>query len=69
MLELLNKRKEIRELLNQYPASQWDNIIPLILEIGIIYLKSTYSTVNFPAEDFQKILHEMKEKHKNNGII
>ena len=68
MLEILTKRKEIRELLNNYPPNQWENIIPLMVEIGISYLHSTYPKVNFTVEDFRTILQELKSKQRDHSI-
>lgn len=67
MIEILHKRKEIRELLNNYPPNQWENIIPLIVEIGISYLHSTYPKVDFTIEDFTTILQELKLKQRDHS--
>ncbi len=68
MLEILTKRKEIRELINNYPQNQWENIIQLIIEIGISYLHSTYPKVNFTVEDLRTIIQELKLKQRDHGI-
>jgi len=62
MLELLNRNKEIRDLLDIYPTKDWDELIPLIIEIGISFLKKNYSIVKLNLDDLRKILHDMDGK-------
>jgi hypothetical protein len=62
MLKLLNRNKEIRNLLEIYPTNNWEEFIPLIIEIGISYLKKNYSIAKLKLDDLRKILHDMKTK-------
>jgi hypothetical protein len=56
MIELLYRRKVIREMLNQFSTKQWNQIIPLILEIGVIYLRNNFRTTELSVQDFKNIL-------------
>ena len=60
MLELLNRNKEIRDLLEIYPTNNWEELIPLIIEIGISFLKKNYSIAKLKLDDLRKILYEIK---------
>lgn len=60
MIELLYRRKVIREMLNQFSTKQWNQIIPLILEIGVIYLRNNFRTTELSVLDFKNILGNHK---------
>lgn len=63
MIELLYRRKVIREMLNQFSTKQWNQIIPLILEIGVIYLRNNFRTTELSVLDFKNILGNYKVKY------
>ncbi len=63
MFELFNRRKIIREILKQFAYDQWEDIIPIIVEIGILYMKQSYpSMLDMSVEDYKMILFDMKSK-------
>jgi hypothetical protein len=57
MIEILYRRKLIRDLLNQYSSKQWEVIIPLIVEIGIVNLmNNNFNITGLTIEDYKIIL-------------
>lgn len=56
MIEYLYRRKMIREFLNQYSNKMWNQLIPLIVEIAIVYLRKNYNLAETNLEDFKNIL-------------
>lgn len=64
MIELLYRRKVIREMLNQFSTKQWNQIVPIILEIGVIYLRNNFRTTELSVLDFKNILGNHKVIYK-----
>jgi hypothetical protein len=62
MIEFLYRRKVIREMLNQFSTKQWNIVIPIILEIGVHYLRNNFRTTELNIQDFKNILEDMKNK-------
>jgi hypothetical protein len=56
MIELLYRRKVVREFLNKYSTNLWNGIIPLVFEIGILNLQTSFNTLNFSKEELTNIL-------------
>jgi hypothetical protein len=56
MIELLYRRKAIREVLNQFSSRNWNIIIPILVEIGILYIKNHFNIANMKIENFKEIL-------------
>ena len=44
MIEIIFKRRPIREFLKKYPSDKWKEIIPDVLEIGVLNLKNSFNT-------------------------
>jgi hypothetical protein len=62
MIEFLYRRKVIREMLNQFSTKQWNFVIPIILEIGVHYLRNNFRTTELNIQDFKNILEDLKNK-------
>ena len=60
MLEVLCKRKTIRDFLKQYSTEAWPQIIPYICEIAIFNLQNSFGTLMFSKDDFKNIIHNLK---------
>lgn len=60
MLEVLCKRKIIRDFLKQYSTEAWPQIIPYICEIAIFNLQNSFGTLMFSKDDFKNIIHNLK---------
>ena len=56
MIELLYKRRNVREFLNKYSPKLWAEVIPYVVEIGVMNLKTSFKTLYFSKEDFTNIL-------------
>ena len=74
MIDIILKRKPIREFLYNYSNERWKEIIPTVMEIGVLNLKNSFGTYQFSKEDFDSILHDLhtfkpqtfiKEPHKS----
>ena len=61
MLENCLKHKIIRDFLKNYSEEKWPIIIPSLIEIAILNLKSSFKTLFFSEEDFKNILSDLKE--------
>ena len=61
MLENCLKHKIIRDFLKNYSQEKWPIIIPSLIEIAILNLKSSFKTLFFSEEDFKNILSDLKE--------
>ena len=59
MIEIILKRKPIRDFLKNYSSERWTEIIPNVLEIGVLNLKNSFGTYQFSQEDFQNILYDL----------
>lgn len=60
MIEIIFKRRPIREFLKKYPSDKWKEIIPDVLEIGVLNLKNSFNTLMFSKEDFNNILFDLR---------
>ena len=56
MIEILFRRKMIREILNRYSNSFWHQLVPYIMEIGILYVSRNYNIAELSVEDYKYIL-------------
>ena len=52
MLEVLCRRKRIRNFLNLYSSDKWTEIIPYVVEIAILNLKNSFGTLLFDKDEF-----------------
>lgn len=65
MIEIIFKRRPIRDFLKQYPSEKWKEIIPDVLEIGVLNLKNSFNTYLFSKEDFSNILFDLRNFNSN----
>lgn len=63
MIENLFRRKQIKEVLNQYSQNKWNQLIPIIMEIGVIYLKNNFNLPALSVEELKEILNDLKDSN------
>ena len=68
MLETCLKNKLIKDFLNNYEESRWKKLIPSLIEIAILNLKSSFNTVIYSEEDIKNIIDELKLSQNSNNI-
>jgi hypothetical protein len=56
MIEVLYRRKIIREVLNQFSSRNWNIIIPILVEIGILFIKQHHNIGQMNIEKFKEVL-------------
>ncbi len=66
MLETCLENKVIHEFLTYYDQSCWHILIPSLLEIAILNLKSSFNTFLFSKEDINNIIKDLKINIKKN---
>ena len=64
MLESCLENKIIYEFLTLYEHSFWKKLIPSLLEIAILNLKSSFNTLLFSEKDINNIIRDLKIKLK-----
>ena len=64
MLESCLENKIIYEFLTLYEHSFWKKLIPSLLEIAILNLKSSFNTLLFSEKDINNIIRDLKIKQK-----
>jgi hypothetical protein len=64
MLEYCLENKIIYEFLTLYEHSFWKKLIPSLLEIAILNLKSSFNTLLFSEKDINNIIRDLKIKQK-----
>ena len=64
MLETILENKIIYEFLTLYEHSFWKKLIPSLLEIAILNLKSSFNTLIFSEKDIDNIIKDLKAKKK-----
>lgn len=64
MLEVLCRRKRIRNFLNLYSPDKWTEVIPYVVEIAILNLKNSFGTLLFDKDEFKNILHNLKSPNR-----
>ena len=64
MLESCLENKIIYEFLTLYDHSFWKKLIPSLLEIAILNLKSSFNTLLFSEKDINNIIRDLKIKQK-----
>jgi hypothetical protein len=60
MLEACLNNKIIRDFLKNYKQSQWQKLIPSLIEIAILNLNSSFHTLIFSEADITNILDDLK---------
>ena len=66
MLETCLNNKIIRDFLKNYKQSQWQKLIPSLIEIAILNLNSSFHTLIFTESDIKNILDELKLNQNSN---
>ena len=68
MIENCLSHKIVRDFLKNHPENKWKDLIPLLIEIGILYLQNKYDKVTFTFEELKKfsinLQHKQIEKDK-----
>ena len=71
MLENCLRHKIIRDFLKHYTENRWKDLIPSLIEIGILNLQQSFNKIFFTNEELRKILRHLqisqieKDKEKN----
>ena len=60
MIEALQKRRVIRQFLNNYSEEQWKELIPDIFEIAILILHKSFNKILFNKEELKDILEDLR---------
>lgn len=60
MIEIILKRRPIRDFLKNYSSEKWKEVIPNVLEIGVLNLKNSFGTYQFSKEEFNNILYDLR---------
>ena len=68
MIESCLSHKIIRDFLKNHSENKWKDIIPILIEIGILYLQKEFNKIIFTYEELKKfslnLQHEQIEKDK-----
>jgi hypothetical protein len=67
MIDVIFKRRPIRDFLKNYPAEKWKEVIPDVFEIGVLNLKNSFNKTNFTKKEFENILSELRSYNSNNN--
>lgn len=71
MIENCLSRKIIRDFLKNHSENKWKDLIPILIEIGILYLQKTFDKMNLTNEELKKVSHKLQheqiEKDKERG--
>jgi hypothetical protein len=55
MLESLCQQKKIRNFLHQFTIDKWEQIIKLLLDIGLNFLKQNYDITKLSIQELNNI--------------
>lgn len=58
MLEICLQRNNIRTFLKNYAENNWNQIIPSLIELGILYLQNTFKKSLFTTEELHNIIQK-----------
>ena len=68
MIESCLSHKIIRDFLKNHSENKWKDIIPILIEIGILYIQKEFNKIIFTYEELKKfslnLQHEQIEKDK-----
>ena len=67
MIDVIFKRRPIRDFLKNYPTEKWKEVIPDVFEIGVLNLKNSFNKTNFTKKEFENILSELRSYNSNNN--
>lgn len=56
LYEILFRRKSVREFLDQYASKHLNQIIAIVTEIGISYIRKNFNAPHFSFEELKYIL-------------
>ena len=56
MIDLLYRRKIVREVLNNFSSKNWNILVPLLVEIGIIFIKKNFNITEMSLDDLKQVL-------------
>jgi hypothetical protein len=69
MIENCLRHKIIRDFLKNYTENRWKDLIPSLIEIGILNLQKSFNKIIFTNDEIKKILRHLQisqiEKDKN----
>ena len=69
MIENCLRHKIIRDFLKNYTENRWKDLIPSLIEIGILNLQKSFNKIFFTNDEIKKILRHLQisqiEKDKN----
>ena len=71
MIENCLRHKIIRDFLKHYTENRWKDLIPSLIEIGILNLQKSFNKIFFTNEELKKVLRHLqisqieKDKEKN----
>ena len=71
MIENCLRHKIIRDFLSHYTENRWKDLIPSLIEIGILNLQKSFNKILFTNEEIKKVLRHLqisqieKDKEKN----
>ena len=57
MIDIIYNKMNIKEFLDIYPTKVWNDIIPKVIEIGILNLKNSFGRLKFTQSEFDNILN------------
>ena len=61
MIELLYKKKIIRDFLSLFTENHWKQLISSLVEFGIINLKKQHKIASLTAEEIIQIVENLKQ--------
>ena len=59
MLESCLSHKIIRDFLKNHAENKWKDLIPVLIEIGILNLQKTFNKIIFTYEELKKVSHNL----------
>ena len=71
MIENCLRHKIIRDFLKHYTENRWKELIPSLIQIGILNLQKSFNKIFFTSEEIKKVLRHLqiwqieKDKEKN----
>ena len=71
MIENCLRHKIIRDFLRHYTENRWKELIPSLIQIGILNLQKSFNKIFFTSEEIKKVLRHLqisqieKDKEKN----
>ena len=60
MLESCLRHKIIRDFLKHYTEKRWKDIIPSLIQIGILNLQKSFNKIIFTIDELKMVLHHLQ---------